>query len=1083
MATHNVAVALDKRESIPGPSPLPLLGNIRDIDVKNTVRSLNELADSYGPIYRLKLGVANVIIISSYGLINEVLSRKEFIKYPVGTVMRMRDVIHDSLITAFHHEENWAIAHRTLVPAFGPLAIKQMFGEMHDIGSQLVQKWIHSGPTTAIDVAADLQSLALDTLALCAMDTRFNSLSRDADEPHKLVNALNGIFSEVTVRAARPAWFTKLQWSANRKFDENNAFLRKLAHEVISHRRANPSQKKDLLNALVNGKDPATGNSLTDDCIINNMMAFLIAGSETTGNLLAFLLYYLLANPRAYATLREEIDRVVGSDPLAPEHLNKLPYTKACLREALRLQPTVPVLAVKPVDVDGPIVLGHKWELDGPQTILILLHHLHRDASVWGENAKDFNPQRMLDKNFAKLPPNAWKPFGNGQRSCIGNEFAFQEATIAVALLFQKFDFSFADPDYKLTIKQAASIKPANLFVHAKPRPGVDALSTNQGVVHEDTIGKPAPATENVFSGVNDLKPIIVYYGSNMGTSMELANNLAKSAIQRGFQCTAAALDEATGSLRPGVLSVFISSSYDGQPTNNGAKFIDWISALSPNSLTGVEFVVFGCGNREWRDTFQRIPNLIFDLLEKHGAISIAAKGSADAAEGDVLAQFVTWQASDFWPCVANLHGVAPGTTDEALRVAVVHHKPTFQPIQTGVSAIVKKVYRLTDDRVRPKYHLELELPEGHNYEVGGYLEILPRNPLELVKRALRALGLKEDDVLELHSSASTPLPTGVPLLAKDLLSHHLDLNQPATVKQLELLRDHCEVAEDKQALDSILEEGNRTTVLTRRPSVLQILEAVKIGNLPMSALIGLLPPLKPRPYSISSSPLSSPSRCTLTWSVLEHPGLSHPRFSQITTYGLASNFLSALKDGDTLSVTVKPSHAAFRPVFYGPGATPVIMVCAGAGLAPFRGFLQHRFELLRQGSVLETKMPPAMLFVGCRSPADKIYADTLREWALAARVDIFYAFSQNTENTESAGCKYAQDRLWLERVRVMDLWEQGARMYVCGSRLVNEGVKDVLKRMYVEGVQKQNGQDLTEAQVEEWWASTRRDRYAVDVF
>lgn len=116
--------------------------------------------------------------------------------------------------------------------------------------------------------------------------------------------------------------------------------------------------------------------------------------------------------------------------------------------------------------------------------------------------------------------------------------------------------------------------------------------------MHEDTIRKPTPATDNVFSGVNDLKPIIIYYGSNMGTSMELANNLAKSAIQRGFQCTAAALDEATGSLRPGVLSVFISSSYDGQPTSNGAKFIDWISALSPNSLTGVEFVVFGCGNR-----------------------------------------------------------------------------------------------------------------------------------------------------------------------------------------------------------------------------------------------------------------------------------------------------------------------------------------------------------------------------------------------------------------------------------------------------------------------------------------------------
>ncbi|KAK0732342.1 cytochrome P450 [Apiosordaria backusii] len=1082
MATHKVAVTVDKREAIPGPSPLPLLGNIRDIDVKNTVRSLNELADSYaGPIYRLKLGVANVIIISSYELVNEVLARKEFIKYPVGTVMRMRDVIHDSLITAFHHEENWAIAHRTLVPAFGPLAIKQMFREMHDIGSQLVQKWTQTGADAAIDVAEDLQSLALDTLALCAMDTRFNSFSRDADQPHKLVDALNGIFTEVTMRAARPAWFTKLQWSANRKFDENNAFLRKLAHEVIDHRRANPSDKKDLLNALVSGKDPATGKRLTDDCIINNMMAFLIAGSETTGNLLAFLLYYLVANPKAYATLQKEIDQVLGNGPLVPEHLSKLPYTKACLREALRLQPTVPVLAVKPVDVEGPILLGKKWELDGPQTILVLLHHLHRDASVWGDDAEDFKPERMLDQNFAKLPPNAWKPFGNGQRACIGNEFAFQEATIAVALLFQKLDFFFVDPDYKLSIKQAASIKPANLFMRAKPRAGVDSLSANHEAVHEQTVRQPTSVIENVFAGLDDLKPIIVYYGSNMGTSMELAESLAKSAIQRGFECKTAALDEAMGNLKPGVLSVLISSSYDGQPTSNGARFIDWVSGLNQSSLTGVEFVVFGCGNREWRHTYQRIPNLIHSLLEKRGAKSVAPKGSADALEGDMLAQFATWQTSEFWPTVAKLHGVTLGSTiHEALSVEVVHQKPDFKTPQVGVRVTIKRIDRLTNDETRPKFHLELDLPKGSSYEVGGYLEISPLNPVELVSRALKVLGLVEDTVLKVESLSSTSLPTGVPVLAKDLFLRYLDLNQPATLSQLELLRDHSADAKDKTILDAIIKES-KTDVSTRRPSILLILEAFKIESLSISVLIGLFPTLKPRAYSISSSPLSSPTTCTLTWSVIKHSGLSHPQFREIATYGLASKFLSGLKEGDTLSVTVKPSHSAFRLVFQGPGATPLIMVCAGAGIAPFRGFLQHRFELLKQG--LQTNIPPAMLFVGCRSPADKLYEDTLREWASAAKVKIFYAFSQDTDNDESAGCRYTQDRLWLERAQVMDLWEQGAKMYVCGSRLVNEGVKGALRRMYIEDVEKKNGDRPTDEQVEEWWVSTRRDRYAVDVF
>ena len=65
---------------------------------------------------------------------------------------------------------------------------------------------------------------------------------------------------------------------------------------------------------------------------------------------------------------------------------------------------------------------------------------LHRDKKVWGDDVEAFKPARFFEENFAKLPPNSWKPFGNGQRGCIGRSFAMQEAIIALAMLLQRFD-------------------------------------------------------------------------------------------------------------------------------------------------------------------------------------------------------------------------------------------------------------------------------------------------------------------------------------------------------------------------------------------------------------------------------------------------------------------------------------------------------------------------------------------------------------------------------------------------------------------------------------------------------------------
>ena len=80
---------------------------------------------------------------------------------------------------------------------------------------------------------------------------------------------------------------------------------------------------------MLNGVDPKTGEKMTEDSVIDNMITFLIAGHETTSGLLSFAFYYMLKNPKAYEKAQEEVDEVVGKGPITVEHLNKLPYLNA----------------------------------------------------------------------------------------------------------------------------------------------------------------------------------------------------------------------------------------------------------------------------------------------------------------------------------------------------------------------------------------------------------------------------------------------------------------------------------------------------------------------------------------------------------------------------------------------------------------------------------------------------------------------------------------------------------------------------------------------------------------------------------
>ena len=273
-----------------------------------------------------------------------------------------------------------------------------MFDDMHDISVQLSLKWARAGSDFVINASEDFTRLTMDTIALCAMDYRFNSFY--TPDLHPFLGAMSDFLRESGGRAQRPGLMTPLYRSEEQKYWKDIGILRKTSDEVVAHRRAHPSDRKDLLNAMLNGRDPKTGEQLSDSTITNNLITFLIAGHETTSSLLSFSFYELLKHPQAYERAQQEVDQVVGQGPITVDHLSKFKFIAAVLRESLRLHSPLTILPVTPLE---DTVIGGKYAIQKDEAINIVLNRLHRDPKVYGDDALEWKAERMLDEPVSNL--------------------------------------------------------------------------------------------------------------------------------------------------------------------------------------------------------------------------------------------------------------------------------------------------------------------------------------------------------------------------------------------------------------------------------------------------------------------------------------------------------------------------------------------------------------------------------------------------------------------------------------------------------------------------------------------------------
>jgi cytochrome P450/NADPH-cytochrome P450 reductase len=1026
----------------------------------------------------------SMVVVSTHALVNEMCDERRFQKSINPVLRQVREGVGAGLFTAFKEEEEWGIAHRVLMPAFGPMSIGNMFDEMHDIASQMALKWARQGPNAPIASTDDFTRLALDTLGLCSMGYRFNSFY--STEMHPFIAAMGDFLSECGSRSRRPPLAGFFFRAREQKFHEDIEIMRSTVREVLETRRSGQgADRKDLLGAMLEGVDKKTGKKISDENIMDNLVTFAVAGHETTSGMLSFAFYELLKHPEAYRAAQAEVDSVVGEGPITVHHLSKLRYIAAVLRETLRLDSPIPIFGVEALE---DTLLAGKYEAKKGEPILLLLARMHLDAAVYGADANEFKPERMLDDEFEKRSdefPNSWKPFGNGARACIGRPFAWQEALLVMAMLLQNFDFVLQDPNYSLAIKQTLTIKPKEFYFRAILRNGLTATSLERRLAGTATSTKTHEddsASTKSAGAATSTTPLTVLYGSNSGTCEAFAQRIANDAAAHGFHTVKLdCLDSAKGRLPTGQPTVIVTASYEGQPPDNAGHFVAWLEGLKAESdtLKDVEYAVFGCGNKDWVSTFHRIPKLVDSKLEANGATQIATTGLGDASSSQLFNVFELWEDEVLWPSLQKRYSTADKASAPTLSVTVTN--PRTSTLRQNVKHCVVTSTRVltAEDESNIKKHIEIRLPEDMTYTAGDYLAVLPVNPGEAIYRALRRFHLSRDSrlTIEAPKGVATNLPIGEgAVAASEILGSYVELQQLATKKNIASLIDAATDDTTRAELEKLVGDEYDQGIVAKNMSVLDLLETYPDIDLGIGAFLSMLPAMRVRQYSISSSSLAGANTVTLTFSLLDAPSRA---FSGRRHRGVATSYLASLHTGDVLHAAIRPSP----PAFHLPSNmedTPIICIGAGSGIAPFRAFAQERALMLAAGRSLA----PALIFFGCRgSRKDDLYRDEFDEWERQGAIVVKRVYSREPEDNGATGeCKYIQDRLWLDRKEVMELWGRGANMYVCGSRGMADGVADVVVRVKKEW-HEDNGKTIDDDKARTWFDKQRNLRYISDVF
>ncbi|KAJ3018464.1 UNVERIFIED_CONTAM: hypothetical protein HDU68_011143 [Siphonaria sp. JEL0065] len=1058
--------------AIPGPPGSLIFGNLYDVfpDPLNQVRAL---FNKYGPIVQLSiLGVKRPWI--AHPKYAEVVGKEgdDYWKRVDGTALsEMKPVGGQGLFTTNGDDPDWALGHKLLMPAFSPRAIKAYAPEMSTLADKLnliFGEYAETGEKVLIN--RWMTNFTFETIGKTGFGYDFGLLDSKEAPIHPFIVSMGFCLTEGINRAKSLKIYKTLPLESNRRYERELKSMHKIVEDVIKIRKEqiakNLEVPKDLLTYMLTEKTDA-GQGMSDSLIRDQVMTFLIAGHETTSNTLAWALFEIDRHPKVLEACLQEIVNVGISDEIPTDkQINELRYIDCVLKETLRHHAPVRQIA-KESRRDNTLPGG--FSVAKGTSVVIAIDALHHNPDVFID-PEVFNPERWTRENEAERSVYSWLPFSQGPRGCIGRQFAMQEAKIGLAKFLRKYRFQTVDPSAVTYDPQNATTSPLNLWMTVSPQTKIPQPNKVVNV----TTAKPSATSPTVQPPAVELKPhnaefppITLLYGSNSGTSSDFANTIAAKAKKLGAtDVVVSGLDEYLSKLAGRVapaqsdgtdsdsvkhLIVVVTATYNGTPPDNAVQFDKWISTdatVKSQPLKGVHFAVFGCGNKQWR-TYQVFPAKVDTALEALGGTRYVPAGAGDANE-DIDGDFAEFTHSLYDTWVSSFGGTAlvtqetkpVGITDGFAIKTIPPNDNNWKTARAtdGLftsTILVNRELQNTAASKRSTRHLEISVDA--EYLPGDHLEVAPQNDPGIVDAVAQTLGLAleatfvpiEIDAGSLASTRSIAgsLTVGVPVNLRYILTHRADLLGPPTRLLVSLFAKKLEQvdATAADALNFLIAPSSKKEFdgfIKKHRTILDLLEAYpKVNDVSLEEFLCAVSAIVPRRYSIASSPLVLKDRVSLAVGVVEDVDA----LTNKVYHGQSSGFFkrSGGLENVKLVASIKSCKDSFRPPE--DVQTPLLMVCAGTGLAPFMGFLQDRKA---RGFVAPTA--ETHLFFGCRNEDDYIYRQDLEGYekeGVLSKVHVAFSRSKNQRK------KYVQHLVVDEGVLIWNLLnERGGRLYVCGA-------------------------------------------------
>jgi cytochrome P450 / NADPH-cytochrome P450 reductase len=1047
------------RVEIPSPKTLPLIGNLHQIPKAGLIQHLMDVARDFADpgIFKLYFGSYVSLWVSHPDLVAELCDEKRFRKIPGPGLRSVRSFAGDGLFTAFSEEDNWGRAHRILLPAFSQRAMRGYYDMMLEVCDALLAKW-ETRLGEDVNVPDDMTRFTLDSIAIAGFGYRFNSFGKDKLDP--FLESLATALIECMNKTTRLPIQQRFAGKSKARLAEAIGTMNALVDQVIAERRAHPTDGGDLLNLMLNAKDPDNGEMLSDLNIRYQILTFLIAGHETTSGMLSFAFYQLLRNPHVLAQAYAEVDRVLPGDK-RPDYADvaKLDVIERILKETLRLWPTAPSFSVGPYEEQ---VIGGQWTMRKDRPINVMTPALHRHPAVW-ERPYDFDIDRWLPAAEAKRHPHAYKPFGNGVRACIGRQFAMVEAKLALAMLLQKFAIS-DHRDYRLTIKETLSIKPDDFTMR------IDVRAPHTRITVAPTM-PIANDNSEIVQAAGAGRRLSVIWGSSLGTARDIAEEIAERAETDGFEVRVRSMDESLGTLPEDRVVVIVTATYNGKAPDSSVKAEAALDAgeFDASKWPNTKFAVLGIGSSNWPN-YQAFPHRVDAAFEATGAQRLVPMGQADT-EGDFDGQvgaFLTqlWSALGAKGSEARASGLSLTLVDTRdARAAVLPDQAVPMEI-IGNTELVRPLEGLTRPRTSTRL-IRITLPKSTTYSTGDHVAIYAKNPKQQVDLAIERLDVPGAMQLVLSGASGRfrHLPLGRTVTVRQLLTDFVEIQDPLPRRALEAALAATRCPHTRAALESLARDGWNEVTETRL-SLLGLLIRYPAIEMGLEQFVELSAAIAPRFYSIASSPLVSPHAIDLIVGTMKAPAWSGIGEHQ----GFASTHMRDLASGEAVFGYVRSPNPPFAPPI--DASVPIILIGPGTGFAPLRAFLEERAAQKAKGG----RIGPIHLFFGCKHPDhDWLCRDEMERWRDDGLIALHLAHSA----VEGYPHAYVQHALAASADALWPLLEAGAQVFVCGDgKYMAPGVREAL--IEIHEAKTGGTRDAASAWLEEL---IEADRYHQDVY